>query len=350
MKSSLSRRDFLKGSIFVAAGALGGAALAGCSGNANANNSNTGSAVAASTATDKVHAVTLHRGYAAAHGDKCFTQVVVAVNDEGAIVAASVDDYQFLDKTTAGITPVPNSDSDFAAGYADGVTLCSKSDNNDVYSQMMAAKAGATQKWVASMSAIEAYAIGKKPAELTATSADAVSGATLADTVNYLKAIATVAQDTAITAEGSYEGDGADLKIGRVNAAAHGTKCFTDAVSLVQGSTIVTASIDDFQFMDATTTGIVGVPNSDKSFGQSGYAAGVILASKSVNSEVYSALMKAKANATTPWLSSMTAIETAISGHDINAIDISGPDTVSGATLQDTAKYVQAAISAAKAL
>ena len=43
-------------------------------------------------------------------------------------------------------------------------------------------------------------------------------------------------------------------------------------------------------------------------------------------------------------------ISWAMAGQDINAINISGPDAVSGATLQDTANYVKAAISAAKAI
>lgn len=347
MNGTFSRRDFLKGSIFVAAGALGSMALSGCSGSASGGDSSSGTEDTSASQADMVHAVTLHRGYAAAHGDKCFTQVVVAVNDEGTIVATSVDDYQFMDSATDGIVAVPNSDSDFAQGYAEGKTLISKSDNSDVYSQAMASKGGATQKWLVSMAAIEAFAVGKKPADLTTVGADAVSGATLQDTVNYLKAIATVAADTAIVTEGSYEGDGTDLKIGRINDAAHGTKAFADAVSLVQGSTIVAASIDEFQFLSADAAGVVGVPNSDKAFGEN-YASGVVLGSKSVNNTVYSEMIKAKANGTTEWLASMEAIEAAISGHDMNAIDIAGPDAVSGATLQDTAKYVQSAISAAK--
>ena len=47
--------------------------------------------------------VFLHRGYAAAHGDKSFAQVVVALDEAGTIVAANIDEYQFLGTDTEGI-------------------------------------------------------------------------------------------------------------------------------------------------------------------------------------------------------------------------------------------------------
>jgi hypothetical protein len=341
MDSSISRRDFLKGSIIVVAGALSTYALAGCASNAIA------SSPAATTSTSGSQKVTLHRGYVAAHGDKAFTQIVVAVGEDGKIVAANVDDYQFIAKDTAGVVGVPNSNGGFSAGIISGYVLMSKTENDAVYSAMMA-KGGATQNWLKSMSAIEAFAVGKKPSELTAVSGtDAVSGATLSSTVDYLAGIAQVAGDATLVTTGTYTGASSALKLGRVTAAAHGDKAFASAVTLIQDSTIVATSIDEFQFMASTTEGLVGVPNSNASFGGY-YTSGQVLASKSINSTSYSAQMAAKAGATTPWLTSMQAIEQALAGQKISSVSISGPDAVSGATLTDTAAYAKAAVAAAQ--
>ena len=46
--------------------------------------------------------------------------------------------YTSFTSTDAGVTAVPNSDSDFAAGYAEGKVLMSKRVNADYYSKMMA--------------------------------------------------------------------------------------------------------------------------------------------------------------------------------------------------------------------
>lgn len=58
----------------------------------------------------------------------------------------------------------------------------------------------------------------------------------------------------------------AEVKIGQVEYAAHGTSCFAVLTVAMDGDTIVAAHIDEFQFMDAATA--EGVPNSDASFGQ----------------------------------------------------------------------------------
>lgn len=342
----------------VAAGALAALlAVAGCASGNSASSSKSSSGSSSSSATTSTASssstgsktVTLHRGYAAAHGDKCFTEVVVATAEDGTILAASVDDYQYMASSTEGITPVPNSDGMKDNVVADTV-LMDKYSNSPAYSKVMAAKGGSTQEWAKSMNAIEAYAVGKTANDLNATTGvDAVSGATLADTVNYLKAIATVSQSNDLTTTGTYSGNASDLKMGHVLAAAHGTKAFASAVSLVQGSTVVAASIDDFQYIDKSTAGITPVPNSDGGFGQS-YANNMVLMSKSVNSAIYSQNMKTKGNATQEWLTSMKAIESFIAGKTVSDLgNVTGVDAVSGATLQDTAGYVKAAVSAAQA-
>ena len=339
MSIQFSRRDFIKGSIVMAVGAMSAGALTACAGRSSSSSS--ASSQAGGT-------VTLRRGYGVTHGEKCFGQAVVATAEDGTILAVSVDDYQFMDATTEGLAPVPNADKDFGQGFAAGKTLISKSDNDEVYSALIKKSANSTQNWLASIQAIEAYCVGKTPNKIQSAGTDAVSGATLVDTNGYLKLIAQVAQDDTITVQGTYTGDGSDLKLGRTNAACHGTKAFGDAGSLVQGSTLVATNIDEFQFFDATTAGLTPVPNSDKGFGQ-GYAEGKVLASKAANNTVYSQMMKEKAQATTPWLDSMTAIENALAGKSVDQVKLPGPDAVSGATLVDTAAYAKAAQTAAQA-
>ena len=206
METNVSRRDFLKGSIVVALGAAGAATLSSCAGGDAAAKADSAVATAPDTAAKTA---TLHRGYGAAHGDKCFTSVVVATAEDGTILAASVDDYQFMPADSAGITPVPNSDAGFADGYAEGKV------NNDAYSASMKEKAQSTTPWLTSMKAIEAYCVGKKASDLTKTSLDAVTGATLVDAPNYLKLVSEVAGSDDITTTGAYAGDGSDLKMGR---------------------------------------------------------------------------------------------------------------------------------------
>ena len=189
METNVSRRDFLKGSIVVALGAAGAATLSSCAGGDAAAKADSAVATAPDTAAKTA---TLHRGYGAAHGDKCFTSVVVATAQDGTILAASVDDYQFMPADSAGITPVPNSDAGFADGYAEGKVLMSKSVNSDMYSASMKEKAQSTTPWIESMSAIESFVAGQKIADVKAKGPDAVSGATLVDTAGYV--------DTAVAA------------------------------------------------------------------------------------------------------------------------------------------------------
>lgn len=189
METNVSRRDFLKGSIVVALGAAGAATLSSCAGGDAAAKADSAVATAPDTAAKTA---TLHRGYGAAHGDKCFTSVVVATAQDGTILAASVDDYQFMPADSAGITPVPNSDAGFADGYAEGKALMSKSVNSDMYSASMKEKAQSTTPWIESMSAIESFVAGQKIADVKAKGPDAVSGATLVDTAGYV--------DTAVAA------------------------------------------------------------------------------------------------------------------------------------------------------
>lgn len=355
VSDKMDRRQFVAGALAAAA-----AGVAGADG-AMAAEKAADSAAADTAAAEVVDTfprieggstVELHRAYGAAHGDKCFTQAVVAVSD-GVIVAANVDDYQFMDNTDGGVVAVPNTDRGLSDNYAVPTTqLASKTDNNERYSANMAGHGGATLPWLDSIRAIEAFAVGQTPADLadiaqqgmdgTIAVADTIAGATLADSFGYLSAIAAAATDETNVATGTFDGDPSTLSLGRGNFAAHGTKGFTSAVTLMQGDTIVATNLDDFQFADPTAEGVVGLPNSDAAFGEN-YAEGKVLCSKSQIDEYYSSNMASKAGATQHWLTSIQAIQSALA--DLNASYVPGVnvDTISGSTLADTSGYAAAA-------
>ena len=143
------------------------------------------------------------------------------------------------------------------------------------------------------------------------------------------------------------------VKLGQVDYAAHGNKCFAVLTVAMQGDTIVAAYIDEFQFMDASC---VGVPNSDAGFGES-YPEGKVLASKKVNSETYSANMATKAGSTVALVDNYAAIEAFVTGKTVAELEaaIEGKtaeemvDAVSGCMLVDTLGYVKGLLEAAKA-
>ena len=143
-----------------------------------------------------------------------------------------------------------------------------------------------------------------------------------------------------------------DIKIGQVQYAAHGTKCFAVMTVAMQGDVIADAYIDEYQFM---ATGSVGVPNSESDFGTA-YPEGKVLASKKVNADAYSENMK-KAGSTVHLADNYAAIEAFVIGKTVAELEaeIAGKDAaamvdaVSGSTLVDTLGYVNGLIEAAKA-
>lgn len=141
--------------------------------------------------------IQIGQAYAAAHGTKCFTSgAVVTAGDT--IVLSYIDEFQFAG-TDAGVIGVPNSDADFAAGYAEGKVLMSKRVNADYYSKMMAEKAGSTISLDANYDAIQNHVNGMSIADAEALSkdekaVDAVSGATLVDTAGYVGVLVDAAK------------------------------------------------------------------------------------------------------------------------------------------------------------
>ena len=142
------------------------------------------------------------------------------------------------------------------------------------------------------------------------------------------------------------------IKLGQVQWAAHGTKCFAVLTVVLQGDVIVAAHIDEYQ----VGAGMVGVPNSENGFG--GFADDKVLYSKRVNAEAYSANM-AKAGSTVALNVNYDLIQDFCVGKTVAELEaiIAGfggeaqaaVDAVSGATLVDTLGYLQGLLAAAKA-
>ena len=143
----------------------------------------------------------------AAHGDRAFAVITVALQDD-VIVAAKIDEFQFMaDREDLKAVGVPNSDAAFGQNYPEGQVLGSKRANSDLYSLNMQ-RAGSTVQIAANYDAIEAFVAGKTIAQLEAAVeienfADVVTGATLTDTPSYVKGIIAAAK-AADTQVGTY--------------------------------------------------------------------------------------------------------------------------------------------------
>lgn len=140
----------------------------------------------------------------AAHGNKSFAVTVVAM-DGDKIAGASIDEFQFMDKSNDGVVPVPNADAadGFGGGFADmNKPLASKVDSTEYYSHHMAEEAGSTVELHDNYAAIEDYVTGKTVAELEEAleanpaekMIDVVSGATLVDTFGYVSSVVEAAK------------------------------------------------------------------------------------------------------------------------------------------------------------
>lgn len=175
---------------------------------------------------------------------------------------------------------------------------------------------------------------------------------------------ATAEETTAVTetsAEGTAEETtkaaqegAAVLQIGQVQGAAHGTKSFAITTVVVNDDTIVSAFIDEYQYLDAADA--TGVPNSEEGLAAS-VAEGKVLGSKRVNNELYSAMMADKGGATASIADNLDAVQEFVKGKTVTELEAllkdKTPeevlDAVSGATLVDTNGYLTTVIDAAKA-
>lgn len=296
-------------------------------------------------------------GEAYLDSSKGFIQAV-AVLKEDTIVAAYIDEYQFLAADTEGVVGVPNSDSDFGAGYADGQILISKRGNNRIYSDNMAQFAKSTMDIADGFDVIQGFAVGKTIAELSELAGkddavDAVSGATLSSTGSYIEAIAAAAEQAKSNPAIEYKGESDKLKLNVILGAAHGTKCFSTAAVLTDGESIINSYLDEFQFVASDAEGISPIASGSEEF-KAGLAEGQALISKRVNDEYYSALMTNKANATRHIAEGYQLIENAVNGRSIADAELlagkdSAADAVSGSTLADTVNYIALIVDAARA-
>ena len=142
-----------------------------------------------------------------------------------------------------------------------------------------------------------------------------------------------------------------EVKLGQVQWAAHGTKCFAVMTVVLQGDVIVAALIDEYQF----GAGMTGVPNSEVMFANE---EGKVLYSKRVNAEAYSTNMQ-RAGSTVALDVNYDLIQAFVVGKTVSELEaaIAGfggdatkaVDAVSGATLVDTLGYLQGLLAAAKA-
>jgi len=143
----------------------------------------------------------------------------------------------------------------------------------------------------------------------------------------------------------------AEVQLGQVIYAAHGTKCFAVITVAMEDGKIADAHIDEFQMLTAGEA--VGVPNSEAMIPVEGQ----VLASKRVNAEMYSNNMK-KAGSTVAINANFDAIEAYATGKTVAELEaeVAGKDaaamidTVAGCTLADTLGYVNGILEAAKAV
>ena len=141
--------------------------------------------------------------------------VVTAVVQGETIVLAKIDEFQFMgDREDIKAVGVPIGEGTISQTNADtgAVTvLGSKRVNSDLYSLNMQ-RAGSKVQIAANYNAIEAFVVGKTIAEVEAVSksdkaVDAVSGATLVDTANYLAAIVEAAKAAHAQYAGTHGGN-----------------------------------------------------------------------------------------------------------------------------------------------
>ena len=295
----------------------------------------------------------LHRAYPK-EADRSFTSVVVATSGDK-IVDAIIDEYQYYE-ADSDYKAVPNSDGAFGEGTAEGKILGSKIDNNEAYSADMK-EAGGEVTLLDNYNAVTDFVKGKTIAELEdflnenddEQILDAVTGATFKSTPNLVRMIVEAAKDNTFVASGDAENPD-DVEVRYALGAPHGDKSFGNAVVAVEGDKIIAASIDEYQYLDGGT----GVPGSEGGFGEGYKDSNVVLGSKLENNDMYSELMKEHAESTVALKDNYAAIENFVAGKTVeevkSVIESATPgeaiDEVTGATLVDTAGYLQLIIDA----
>lgn len=171
--------------------------LAGCSNNSSSSmNSSSASSSQSSSSAETGTNVQIGQAYYAAHGTGSVAIATVVMQDDR-ILAAYIDDLQFMEAGKDGVVALPNSDGEFQNNINEGMVLASKRESTSYYSALMKEVAGSTNPIEQNFASIQDYVKGKTIAEIQETAAmqdpeevtDAVSGSTLSSTQGYLNAI-----------------------------------------------------------------------------------------------------------------------------------------------------------------
>lgn len=294
----------------------------------------------------------LHRAYPD-EASRSFTTVVVATSGDK-IVDAFIDEYQYFGEDE-GYEGVPNSDKGFGEGAKEGRILASKIVNKDPYSEAMK-NAGGEVTLMDNYNAVTDFVKGKTIAELEEVLneddekiMDAISGATFSSTPNLLRYIVEAAKDNTFAIGGEAENP-ENIELRYVLGAPHGEKSFANAVVAVEGDKIVAASIDEYQYIEEGITS----QGEGSDFANDYADSKTVLASKLENNDFYSDLMAEKAGSTVTIKENFEAIENFVAGKTVEEIKetIAGAkegekvEAVSGATLVDTAGYLQLIVDA----
>lgn len=335
---------------------LAAALVIGMVGCQNASSSeNGGNSVQSETSVGK-ETLKIGQANSAAHGTKAFALATAVVSGDK-IVDAYLDEFQYMNADSA--QGVVNSEG-MAEYIVEGKVLASKIENNESYSKTLAEKAGSTVMYADNYAAIQDFVKGKTISELedlvnsktNEEVTDAVTGATLVDTSGYIKAILEAAKQAEGTTGVEFKGKIEDLKLSQVYTAAHGKKSFAVVSTLMDKDKVVLSYIDEYQFMPAD--GTTGVANSTEGLAEN-VVEGNVLASKRQNSDAYSAIMTEKAGSTVKIDDNFNAIQDFVDGKTISELEElttktnkEVTDAVTGATLADTAGYINGLIQAAK--
>lgn len=294
----------------------------------------------------------LHRAYPD-EASRSFTTVVVATSADK-IVDAFIDEYQYFGEDE-GYEGVPNSDKGFGEGAKEGRILASKIVNKDPYSEAIK-NAGGEVTLMDNYNAVTDFVKGKTIAELEEVLneddekiMDAISGATFSSTPNLLRYIVEAAKDNTFAIGGEAENP-ENIELRYVLGAPHGEKSFANAVVAVEGDKIVAASIDEYLYIEEGITS----QGEGSDFANDYADSKTVLASKLENNDFYTDLMAEKAGSTVTIKENFEAIENFVAGKTVEEIKetIAGAkeaekvEAVSGATLVDTAGYLQLIVDA----
>lgn len=296
----------------------------------------------------------LHRGYPKSDESRSFSRIVVATSGDK-IVGVSLDEYQY-DSADGDFEGVTNSDKEFGEGTAEGKVLISKMANEEKYSAGMK-EAGSPTSLKETYEGIANFAKGKTISELEDFLKDksddeiieAVTGATFKSTPSLLNQVVEVAKSEDFVSVGHAENP-EEITFKSIVGAPHGEKSFADAVVAMEGDKVVAASFDEFQYIEDG----MGIAKEGTDFTQ-GYAEeNKVLGSKLENNEKYSENMAEKGKSTVSIKDNFEAIENFVAGKTADeikeAIDSKKEDgtidAVTGATLKDTANYLQLIVDA----